>query len=144
MTVVSSVVMLVALFIACTTSVAAENVLRFTGISGGAVTIDPHAYVASHNEIATKQVYEALLDIDSDLAIVPQLALAWTPLDPTTWEFELRPDVTFQDGTPFTAGVYLPIRHEVSVFAMRKELDIPPDPWNVPRFRLARFKERTN
>jgi peptide/nickel transport system substrate-binding protein len=36
--------------------------------------------------------------------------------------------------------VYLPIRHGVSVFAMRKQLDIPPDPWDVPRFRLARFK----
>jgi peptide/nickel transport system substrate-binding protein len=35
--------------------------------------------------------------------------------------------------------VYLPIRHGVSVFAMRKDLDIPPDPWDVPRFRLARF-----
>jgi peptide/nickel transport system substrate-binding protein len=37
--------------------------------------------------------------------------------------------------------VYLPIRHGVSVFAMRKELDIPPDPWDVPRFRLARLRE---
>lgn len=37
--------------------------------------------------------------------------------------------------------VYLPIRHGVSVFAMRKDLDIPPDPWDIPRFRLARFKE---
>jgi peptide/nickel transport system substrate-binding protein len=37
--------------------------------------------------------------------------------------------------------VYLPIRHGVSVFAMRKDLEIPPDPWDVPRFRLARFKE---
>ena len=36
--------------------------------------------------------------------------------------------------------VYLPIRHGVSVFAMRENLEIPPDPWNVPRFRLARFK----
>jgi hypothetical protein len=35
--------------------------------------------------------------------------------------------------------VYLPIRHGVSVFAMRKNLEIPPDPWDVPRFRLARF-----
>jgi peptide/nickel transport system substrate-binding protein len=34
---------------------------------------------------------------------------------------------------------YLPIRHGVSVFAMRKNLDVPPDPWDVPRFRLARF-----
>jgi peptide/nickel transport system substrate-binding protein len=37
--------------------------------------------------------------------------------------------------------VYLPIRHGVSVFAMRKDLEIPPDPWDIPRFRLARFKE---
>ena len=69
---------------------AAENVLRFTGISGGAVTMDPHSYGATNTKVATKQVYEALLDIDSNLALVPQLALAWTPLDPTTWEFELR------------------------------------------------------
>ena len=39
--------------------------------------------------------------------------------------------------------VYLPIRHGVSVFAMRKELDIPPDPWDVPRFRLARVIVRS-
>jgi hypothetical protein len=36
--------------------------------------------------------------------------------------------------------VYLPVRHGVSVFAMRENLEIPPDPWDVPRFRLARFK----
>jgi hypothetical protein len=27
------------------------------------------------------------------------------------------------------------------VFALRDNLAIPPDPWDVPRFRLARFKE---
>jgi peptide/nickel transport system substrate-binding protein len=83
---------------------AAENVLRFTGTSGGAVTMDPHSFLPKYNQEATRQVYEALLDIDSNLAIVPQLALAWKPLDPTTWEFELRPDVTFHDGKPFTAA----------------------------------------
>jgi peptide/nickel transport system substrate-binding protein len=40
--------------------------------------------------------------------------------------------------------VYLPIRHAVSVFAMRENLEIPPDPWDVPRFRLARFNEKGN
>jgi hypothetical protein len=35
--------------------------------------------------------------------------------------------------------VYLPIRHGVSVFAMCDNLEIPPDPWDVSRFRLARF-----
>src|SRR5262245_41872523 len=82
----------------------AENVLRFTSLSGGAATMDPHSWYDPANRVATKQVYEALLDVDSNLTIVPQLAVAWKPLDPTTWEFELRPDVTFHDGTPFTAA----------------------------------------
>jgi len=81
----------------------AENVVHFASIAGGAVTMDPHSYLSSHNRVATEQVYEALLDIDSNLAIVPQLALAWKPLNPTTWEFALRTDVTFHDGAPFTA-----------------------------------------
>ena len=56
------------------------------------------------NQGAVEQVYKALLDVDFNLAIVPQPALAWKPLTPTAWEFELRPDVTFHDGTPFTAA----------------------------------------
>jgi peptide/nickel transport system substrate-binding protein len=81
----------------------AENVLRFTGNAGSALTMDPHSRWIMYDRAATQQVYETLLDIDSSLAIVPQLALDWKPLDPTNWEFELRPDVTFHDGTPFTA-----------------------------------------
>jgi peptide/nickel transport system substrate-binding protein len=50
------------------------------------------------------QVYEQLLDIDSNLAIVPQLAVAWKIIDPTDWEFDLRQAVTFHDGTPFSAS----------------------------------------
>jgi peptide/nickel transport system substrate-binding protein len=88
----------------CVGPAAAENALRFTSIAGGAATMDPHSWYEAENRVATEQVYEALVDIDSNLAIVPQLALSWKPLDPTTWEFKLRPDVTFHDGTPFTAA----------------------------------------
>jgi peptide/nickel transport system substrate-binding protein len=83
---------------------AAENVVRFTGMDAGAGTLDPHVTTDPDNKGATRQVYEALLDIDSNLAIVPQLATAWEVVDLTNWEFELRPDVRFHDGTPFTAG----------------------------------------
>jgi peptide/nickel transport system substrate-binding protein len=81
---------------------AAENVLRFTGFVP-AKTFDPHSHFFTFNRTATEQVYEALLDVDSNFEIVPQLALAWKPLNPTTWEFELRPGVRFHDGTPLTA-----------------------------------------
>jgi peptide/nickel transport system substrate-binding protein len=89
--------------LAVTAPAAAENVLRYTSLTGGAVTVDPHANMNNAERAATQQAYEALLDIDSNLAIVPQLAGAWKILDPTHWQFELRPGVRFHDGTPFTA-----------------------------------------
>jgi peptide/nickel transport system substrate-binding protein len=88
--------------IASSGQAAAENVLRFTSGSGGAVTMDPHSSGLLFDRAATLQVYEQLLDIDSNLAIVPQLAVGWKPLDPNTWEFELRQGVRFHDGTPLT------------------------------------------
>jgi peptide/nickel transport system substrate-binding protein len=81
---------------------AAENVLRFTSLTGGAVTMDPHSFFLNANFVATRQVYESLVDIDSNLAVVPQLATAWKPLNSTTWQFDLRSGVRFHDGTPLT------------------------------------------
>ena len=34
---------------------------------------------------------------------MPGLAESWRAVDPTTWEFKLRRNVKFHDGTPFTA-----------------------------------------
>jgi peptide/nickel transport system substrate-binding protein len=65
--------------------------------------MDPHSSDLIADRAATMQVYEQLIDIDSNLAIVPQLAVAWTPLDPNTWEFQLRKGVRFHDGAAFTA-----------------------------------------
>jgi hypothetical protein len=35
--------------------------------------------------------------------------------------------------------VYVPLHHQVIVWAMRDQLELPVDPWNWPRFRLARL-----
>jgi hypothetical protein len=35
--------------------------------------------------------------------------------------------------------VYVPLHQQVIVWAMRDELELPVDPWNLPRFRLARL-----
>jgi peptide/nickel transport system substrate-binding protein len=82
---------------------AAENVLRWASV-GGALTADPHAMDEIQTTAQLRQVYEYLIGYDSNLDLVPQLATAWRLLDPTTWEFQLRPNVRFHDGTPFTAG----------------------------------------
>jgi peptide/nickel transport system substrate-binding protein len=37
--------------------------------------------------------------------------------------------------------VHVPLHQQVIVWAMRDTLDLPVDPWYLPRFRLARLKE---
>ena len=80
------------------------EILRFSGKDAGAATLDPHASGLEDDKVATKQVYEALVDVDSFLDVVPQLAVSWQVMDANRWHFELRPDVTFHDGDPFTAS----------------------------------------
>jgi peptide/nickel transport system substrate-binding protein len=36
--------------------------------------------------------------------------------------------------------VYIPLHHQLIVWAMRDNLDLPVYPFNVPTFREARFK----
>jgi peptide/nickel transport system substrate-binding protein len=66
------------------------------------LTLNPHAF--ENATIAQlSQVYEGLVGVDSNLEFVPGLALSWRLVEPTIWEFELRPNVRFHDGTPLTA-----------------------------------------
>jgi peptide/nickel transport system substrate-binding protein len=81
---------------------AAENVLRWAS-DVGALTFDPHAAKHGPSTIQRDQVYERLLHTSARLEVVPQLAVAWRPVGPVTWEFELREGVRFHDGAPFTA-----------------------------------------
>jgi peptide/nickel transport system substrate-binding protein len=81
---------------------AAENVLRW-GNADDAKTADPHSYSDIDSDSVMQQIYDTLVALDSDMAVADHLAVAWKPLDPTTWEFELRRGVRFHDGTPFTA-----------------------------------------
>ncbi len=48
-------------------------------------------------------VYEGLVRTDRNLKIQPAIALTWGLLDSLTWEFTLRPGITFHDGKAVTA-----------------------------------------
>jgi len=43
-------------------------------------------------------VYEGLVRTDKNLKIEPAVAISWGLIDPTTWEFKLRPHVKFHNG----------------------------------------------
>jgi peptide/nickel transport system substrate-binding protein len=63
---------------------------------------DPHQLFTPNRNIDL-QVYEPLIYQDRYLKPQPWLATSWHTIDPTTWELKLRENVTFSDGSPFTA-----------------------------------------
>lgn len=50
-----------------------------------------------------KNTYDSLVKPDRDFRMKPSLALSWGVIGETTWEFNLRPNVVFQDGSEFSA-----------------------------------------
>ena len=70
---------------------------------GDALSMDPHSLNESLQLSTTSNVYEPLVGRNKDLSLAPALATAWKQTSPTVWRFELRKNVQFHDGTPFTA-----------------------------------------
>jgi peptide/nickel transport system substrate-binding protein len=67
------------------------------------VSLDPHGSNDSPSSNVRTKMYENLVSFNADMELQPELATSWEPLDELTWEFQLRENVTFHDGTPFTA-----------------------------------------
>ncbi|GAB3662501.1 ABC transporter substrate-binding protein [Ramlibacter alkalitolerans] len=70
---------------------------------GDALSMDPHSLNESLQLDVMANVYDSLVLRDKDMSIIPGLATAWKQMSPTVWRFELRKNVQFHDGTPFTA-----------------------------------------
>ena len=49
-------------------------------------------------------IFDTLVMRDPAMHLVPGLALSWRAVDDTTWEFKLRPGVSFTNGEPFDAA----------------------------------------
>lgn len=82
-------------------SAAAETVT--VGVRGGPEGLDPHYSPLGTHVSAMRNIYETLVTRDDNLQIQPGLATEWKPLSDLVWEFKLRPDVKFHDGSAFTA-----------------------------------------
>jgi peptide/nickel transport system substrate-binding protein len=73
------------------------------GVASEVTTLDPHFFHLTSNTEIHKGIYSGLVTQDANMKVVPDLAMSWRTLDDMHWEFKLRPGVTFQDGSPFTA-----------------------------------------
>ncbi len=70
---------------------------------GDPLSMDPHSLNESLQLTFLNNIYESLVGLDKNLKLVPALATDWKQTAPTVWRFNLRKNVTFHDGTPFTA-----------------------------------------
>lgn len=64
---------------------------------------EPWTGVGSPGQYLWSAVFDALTVIGEDGTPQPALAESWDNVDDLTWDFTLRQDVTFHDGTPMTA-----------------------------------------
>src|SRR3712207_5762578 len=66
-------------------------------------TLDPYAHTESFTTSMLHHVFDPLVRRGRGLELEPALAVSWKTVKPDTWRFELRRDVKFHNGNPFTA-----------------------------------------
>jgi len=73
------------------------------GMGGVPTGYDPHFHSTNNNNAQLRQIFNTLIDTDTQGKLFPVLAESWRVVDDLTWEFRLREGVRFHDGTPFEA-----------------------------------------
>lgn len=72
-------------------------------LSSSPSAMDPQFHNLAANLSTSQNVFDSLVRMDADSRITPSLAESWKRIDDQSWEFHLRPGVTFHDGSPLTA-----------------------------------------
>ncbi|GGC09694.1 peptide ABC transporter substrate-binding protein [Marivita lacus] len=73
------------------------------GFASEPSSADPHFHNVGPNNQLRRNVFESLVGTDEAQQLTPLLAESWEPVGDTRWQFNLRDDVTFSDGSPFDA-----------------------------------------
>jgi peptide/nickel transport system substrate-binding protein len=74
----------------------AQNITIAVGAQ--VTSLDPHYHALSPNFAVAEMLFGGLTTFDSSGRLQPGLAESWKPVAPDTWEFKLRPNVTFHNG----------------------------------------------
>lgn len=73
------------------------------GLAADITTLDPLLSSSLYDRQVMLNIYDTLVALNAQGAIVPDLATSWTYKSSTQLVFTLRTDVQFQDGTPMNA-----------------------------------------
>ena len=96
------------------------------GLQAAITSIDPHYHNLSPNNSLLQHIFEPLIRRDANQKLVPALATSWKALDDLTWEFKLRKNVRFHDGSPFTA--------EDVAYTLKRVPNVPNSPSSFATF----------
>src|SRR4051794_9065136 len=96
------------------------------GLQAAITSIDPHFHNLSPNNSLLLHIFEPLIKRDPNGKLVPGLATSWRAVDDLTWEFKLRQNVKFHDGSPFTA--------DDVVFTLKRVPNVPNSPSSFATF----------
>jgi peptide/nickel transport system substrate-binding protein len=96
------------------------------GLQAAITSMDPHFHNLSPNNSMMLHVFDPLIKRDDNQKLAPGLATSWKALDDLTWEFKLRKNVRFHDGSMFTA--------EDVAFTLKRAPDVPNSPSSFATF----------
>jgi peptide/nickel transport system substrate-binding protein len=96
------------------------------GLGATITSIDPHYHNLTPNNSLSLHIFEPLIQRDENQKLVPGLATSWKAIDDLTWEFKLRKNVKFHDGSPFTA--------DDVVFTLNRVPNVPNSPSSFATF----------
>ena len=82
-------------------TVSAQTIRLGADVDAG--TLDPRIMRDTTAYRVNNLLYDGLVQLNSDLQPVPDLAESWTNPEPTVWIFNLREGVRFHDGSKLTA-----------------------------------------
>ena len=90
-----------------TTATAAAKCVKYAGVesTGNKNSMDPAQQPSSQNSLNVNANYDRLTTVDDNWKVLPSLATSWKPsAGGKVWTFQLRKDVKFHDGKPFTSA----------------------------------------
>lgn len=96
------------------------------GLQAAITSMDPHYHNLSPNNSMMLHLFEPLIKRDENQKLVPGLATSWKATNDLTWEFKLRKNVRFHDGSPFTA--------EDVAFTLKRAPNVPNSPSSFATF----------
>ncbi len=74
------------------------------GLAAEPTAMDPHFHNLTPNNQVVMHIFEPLIIANSKFEWQPGLAESFKAINPTTWEFKLRRNVKFHDGSAFDAN----------------------------------------